>query len=79
MVHSDREVLVHLKVEMGGIHAMIGADSAELLTPPDLLSLTYDDLVEMAVQGISEVELTILDPSMADDNHIAPVCVNVAG
>ena len=56
---------------------MIITDGADLLTPPDLLSLTHDNLVEMAVEGIGEVKLTILDPGMADDNHIAPVRVDV--
>ncbi len=77
MVYSDGEILVHLKMEMGGIHAMVIADGANLLTSPDLLSLTHDDLVEMSVEGISEVKLPVLDPGMADDDNISPVCTDV--
>jgi len=50
VVHTDGEILVHFKVKMGWVHAVIGPYHADLLPAPDLLPLTYDDLVEMAIE-----------------------------
>ena len=50
MIHPDGEILVHFKVKMGWVHAVIGPYHADLLPAPDLLPLTYDDLVEMAIE-----------------------------
>jgi len=50
MVHSDREILVNLEMEVRGVHSMVVADRADLLTPSYLLPFVNHDPVEMTVE-----------------------------
>jgi hypothetical protein len=79
VVHPDGEILVNLEVEMRGVHAMVVTDSADLLAPPDLLSFACTDPVEMGVKRVDKAKLPPLDPGMADDDHVAPRCMDVTG
>lgn len=79
MVHADGEILVHFEVEMGRVHAVVIAHRADLLSSPDLLPLMHENPVEVAVEGIGEMKLPVLDPCMADDDDITPVGMDIAG
>ena len=50
MVDSNGEILVHLEMEMGGVHSMVCSNSADLLSPFALLAFSYGDPVEVAVE-----------------------------
>ena len=45
MIHPDGEILVHFKMEVGGIHAVIVSDVSDLLALLDLLALAHPDPV----------------------------------
>lgn len=77
MVHSDREILVNLKVEMGGVDAMIVTDGADLFSFGNLLSLADLNPVEVCVKGVGEPQLPVLDPGMAYDDHVTPSGMDV--
>ena len=72
MVNPYPEILVDLKMEMRGVHSMVGADCPQLLSSGDLLALPDHDPVEMCIKGICKTELPLLDPCMSDDYDIAP-------
>lgn len=50
MIHSDREILVHLEVQVRGVHSVIVADRPHLLSTGHVLSLPYHDFVEVPVK-----------------------------
>ena len=79
MVHSDREILVDLKVEMGRVDAMIVPDGADLFSLVDLLPLAHLNPVEVGVKGVREFQLPVLNPGMADDNYVSPGRMDVSG
>ena len=79
VVHTDGEVLVDFKVEVRGVHALVVTDRSDLLSPGDLLSLADIDPFQMRVQGVGKVELSVFNPGMADDDHISPGDMDVAG
>ena len=79
MIHSDCEILVHLEMKVRGVHSVVVADRAHLLSPSDLLSLLHHDPVQMAVERVCKMQLSVLDPGMADDDYVPPVGMDVAG
>ena len=79
MVNTDGEILVHFKMQVWRIHAVVCPDCSDLLTSAHLFSFTHDDPIEMAVEGIGEVKLPMLNPSVTDNDDISPVGMNVAG
>ena len=79
MIHSDGEILVHLEMEMRRIHSVVITYRADLLPPHDLLSLANKNPIEMSGEGVGKMELLILDPSVTNDDDIAPADTNVAG
>lgn len=72
MVDPDGEILVYLEVEMGRVYSVIVPDSPYLPTLGDLLPLSYKDPVKVGVEGVRKLQLSVLDPCMTDDHHIAP-------
>ena len=79
MVHADGEVFVDLEMQVWGVHSVIIPDGADLLAPGDLLALAYADPIQMCVEGVSEVQAAVLDPGMADNDHVPPSHVNIPG
>jgi len=79
MVHSDREILVKFKVEMGRVHSVIVSNGANLFALRYLLSLPHLDPVEMGIEGINEFQLPVFDPGVADDDHVSPGRMDVPG
>jgi hypothetical protein len=79
MIHTDGEILVHLKVQMGRIHSVVVTYRPDLLPTHDLLALANKDPIEMSWKWVCEVKLPILDPSMTNDYDIAPADTNIAG
>jgi hypothetical protein len=79
MVHTDGEILVHLKMKVRWIHAVVVTDGAELLSFLDLLPLSHSDSIEMGIERVRKMELPLFDPSMADDHYITPSNMNITG
>ena len=50
VIDPDGEILVNFEMKMGRVHAVVVADVADLLSPSDLFSFSYSDLVEMGVE-----------------------------
>ena len=77
MIHTDAEIFVHLEVEVRGVHSVVVADGADLLTPHDLLALAHHDPVQMAVERVCKMQLSVLNPGMPDHHHVPPVGMDV--
>ncbi len=77
MVHTDGEILVHFKMEMRRIHPVVITDCAELLASLELLAFPYSDSIQMGIERIGKVKLSLFDPGMADDHYIAPGDMNI--
>ena len=78
VVHSDRKILMDLKMEVRGIHPVVIANCADLLPSRHLLALVHHDPVKMTVERVGEVNLAILDPSVPDHHHVTPVRADIA-
>ena len=79
MIHADGEVFVDLEMQMWRVHSVIVPDGADLLAPGDLLALAYGDPIEVCVERVGEVQAAVFDPGMADDDHVPPSHVDIAG
>ena len=69
---------MHLEVKVRGVHSVVVADRAHLLTSPNLLSLAHHDPVQMGIEGVCKMQPSLLDPGMTDDDDISPVCMDVS-
>ena len=79
VVHTDGKILVNLEMEVRGIHTMVISNRADLLSASDLLPLAHHDPVEMPVERVAKMDLSVLNPSMTDYYHISPVRPDIAG
>ena len=77
MIHSDREILMHLEVKVRGVHSMIVPDGADLLTSFYLLSLPHHDPIEMTVERVCKVDFSVRNPGMSDHHHISPISPDI--
>lgn len=79
VVNTNGEVLMDLEMQVGGIHSVIVSDRADQLASGYLLTLAYGDPVQVRVEGVCEIQTTVLDPGMAHDDNVSPGHVDVAG
>ena len=77
LVVADVNIFADFKMEVGGIHAVRGADGADLLPPHDLLIFSDRDFIEMGVNGIHSLHLRVLQKRMPDDDKVAPAHAHV--
>ncbi len=77
-IDTDHQVFSYFEVEMGDIHATVGADGADFLVSSDELAFTDCDGVEVGVKGINGLDSVIFPEGMTDDDDIAPTFASIA-
>ncbi len=79
--HPNGEVGAEFQVEMGSIHAAIGADPAELIAPSNALAFFHTDEIEVGIERIHIFHFTgcRFQISVADNHAVAPSFSGVAG
>lgn len=78
-VHTDGQIFAELEMQMGGIHAAIGADPAHLIAAFDLLPFSHADKIEMRIEGIDVFHFTARRTAVGvpDDDAIAPSLTDI--
>ena len=78
---ADGDVVTHFKMQVGGIHAVVGADRADLLTAFHHLADLHQHRVEVRVEGVDIFHLTtfLVPISMAREYQLAPTGAHIVG
>ncbi len=71
--------MADLKVKVGGIHAEIAADGAELLAALQFLADFDKHFIKVAVEGVYVADITSegISVGVADDGYVAPALADV--
>lgn len=80
-LHADGEVVTNFEMEVGGIHAEVAADGAELLAALEFLAYFDEHFVKVAVEGIHVFDFAAggIPVGVADDGNVAPALADVVG
>src|SRR6202795_1912746 len=79
MNDADREILMYLEMKMGRIKSMGVTNGADLLPTSHLLTFSYENPVEMTVEGVRLLHLPFLHKGMANDDHVSPGSTKIPG
>ncbi len=73
-MHADVDIEPNFKMQVGGVHAEVVADSANLLAFFDQLAVLHHDLVQMAIERVAELDLPRcgVSVSVPSQDHVAP-------
>lgn len=78
-VDTDAKIFANFKMEVGDIHAVVGADGADLLPAQNVLALADNDFIEVRIHRVDRLRLSVFEEDVTDENNISPAHVGIAG